>query len=92
MSLAIQIDDVTEVLLVDGWHEVADTSFDIDSYEFLHDDRPVHSGGNYGICAAGFFFKEGGSGVFTAGTFVTGPLSAVLAVRIRTSNLSSALS
>jgi len=28
-----------------------------------------------------FTFKEGGQGVFTAGTIVSGPLTAILAVR-----------
>jgi hypothetical protein len=36
MSLAIDIDKVQEVLLPDGkWHEVADQSFEMDSYEYL---------------------------------------------------------
>lgn len=35
MSLVIEIDDVTAVLLADGWHEVADRSFYTDSYEYI---------------------------------------------------------
>jgi|SRR5215831_4087443 len=36
MSLAIDIDKVHDVLLPDGkWHEVADQSFEMDSYEYL---------------------------------------------------------
>src|SRR6516225_3089935 len=36
MSLAIDIDKVYEVLLPDGkWREVADQSFEMDSYEYL---------------------------------------------------------
>jgi hypothetical protein len=35
MSLAIDIDQVTGVLLADGWHDVVDVSFEIDSYEYL---------------------------------------------------------
>ena len=35
MSLGIQIDKVTAVLLADGWHDVRDQSFEIDAYEFL---------------------------------------------------------
>ena len=34
MSLAINIDEVDRVLLADGWHEVANQSFEIDAYEF----------------------------------------------------------
>jgi len=36
MSLAIDIDKVHEVLLLDGkWHEVAELSFELDTYEYL---------------------------------------------------------
>lgn len=35
MSLAIDVDDVTAVLLADGWHEVANRSFELDAYEYL---------------------------------------------------------
>lgn len=35
MSLAIDIDRVAEVLLTDGWHRVADNSFELDAYEYL---------------------------------------------------------
>jgi hypothetical protein len=35
MSLAIEVDDITHVLLADGWHTVHDASFGIDSYEFM---------------------------------------------------------
>jgi hypothetical protein len=34
MSLAIAIDRVADVLLADGWHKVADRSFDLDAYEY----------------------------------------------------------
>jgi hypothetical protein len=45
MSLAIEVDDVVAVLLRDGWHAVADDSFEIDSYEFLHGDVVRVGGG-----------------------------------------------
>ena len=35
MSLTIEVDDITHVLLADGWHTVHDASFGIDSYEFM---------------------------------------------------------
>ena len=35
MSLAIDVDNITHVLLADGWHEVHDASFGTDSYEFV---------------------------------------------------------
>jgi hypothetical protein len=40
MSLAIDIDAVTAVLLADGWHEVIDDSFYLDAYEFLESPKP----------------------------------------------------
>lgn len=39
MSLLIETDDITAVLLADGWHEVTDKSFDIDSLEFVWGKR-----------------------------------------------------
>jgi hypothetical protein len=35
VSLAIDVDHVTEVLLADGWHIVAEQSFTLDSYEYI---------------------------------------------------------
>ncbi len=82
MSLAIDVDDVTAVLLADGWHQVADASFTLDSYEYLwaaggpqDDPMILHGGGRNGICAIGFDFEEKGSGR------IAGPLSSILAVR-----------
>ena len=86
MSLAIDVDHVTHVLLTDGWHEVANASFAIDAYEFLwwgrrckeHQDPVVlHGGGNSGICATGFSFEA------TDGSSVAGPLTAIVGVRRR---------
>ncbi len=34
MSLAIDVDKVTRILLADGWHDVTDSSFYLDAYEF----------------------------------------------------------
>jgi hypothetical protein len=58
MSLAIEVDDITHVLLADGWHTVHDASFGIDSYEFMrHEgmaDSPILGGGqDKHIAAAG---------------------------------------
>ncbi len=81
MSLAIETAEVTAVLLGDGWHEVADSSFDLDSYEYIHgtdsrgDTVLAHGGGQSGVCATGYVFKE------PDGTFTYGPLTAILAVR-----------
>ena len=84
MSLNIDIDTVTEVLLEDGWHQVEDESFDLDAYEYLerwenHGQKksyPLHSGGNSGVCSTGFIFEENGA-------VVMGPLTAILAVKCK---------
>jgi hypothetical protein len=87
MSLHIDIDQVHRVLLSDGWHEVLNDSFILDSYEYiwlpedittLLDAEVVHGGGRSGICATGFRFIEG----FQISTprFLAGPLTAIQAV------------
>ncbi|HVC04931.1 MAG TPA: hypothetical protein VND88_09670 [Candidatus Acidoferrales bacterium] len=98
MSLGLDVDLVTHVLLADGWHTVLERSFTLDSYEFFWSGTPgktvadaqrdddargrgyrdpmvLHSGGNSGVCATGFSFKEEGSG------WISGPLTAILGVR-----------
>lgn len=85
MSLAIDVDTVTAVLLADGWHTVAEQSFNLDSYEYIwhhpgHDRydgefEVLHSGGTNGVCATGFEFTT------TEGSYMTGPLTAILAVQ-----------
>lgn len=85
MSLAIDVDAVSDVLLADGWHAVANSSFTLDSYEFLwystdeakrtDDPMLLHGGGNSGVCATGFSFTD------EDGSVVSGPLTAVLAVK-----------
>lgn len=75
MSLAIDVDSVTEVLLRDGWHKVIDDSFDTDAYEFLHEGRLLVGGGSVaGISATGATWKERDD------TWVACPLPAILAV------------
>lgn len=95
MSLAIDVDAVTAVLLADGWHRVAKKSFFLDSYEYLwsgregtkvKDLRPdqdhilLHGGGQSGISATGFSFLEQ---IDRTGIpqRISGPLTAILAVR-----------
>lgn len=85
MSLAIDVDTIVAVLLVDGWHEVAERSFTMDSYEFIwwsehadtmrDDPMLMHGGGQGGVCATGFRFKVKAEG------HIAGPLTAILAVR-----------
>jgi len=84
MSLAINPDKVTAVLLADGWHRV--DNFYIDSYEFVYpcdngtgmDFDVPHGGGQYGICASGFTAEV----MDDAGTVrLSAPLTSVLAVK-----------
>ncbi len=83
MSIAINIDLVTEVLLADGWHTVTDDSFNLDSYEYIHgdlySDRGVTillgGGTDRLVPATGFTFTD------KTGHRISGPLTAVLAVR-----------
>lgn len=94
MSLAIDVDLVTDVLLADGWHKVASKSFNLDSYEYLWSGRT-------GMTVAQFeeHYKDdamlihpgGNSGVCATGfgfetdqgEWMYGPLTAVLAVKTR---------
>jgi hypothetical protein len=89
--LAIDIAAVSAVLLPDGWHTVADSSFTIDAYEFVAfgDDGPgedvdgmiMHSSGEGGVCSVGYSFIEKGAGKSAKRTPMSGPLTAILAVR-----------
>jgi hypothetical protein len=84
VSLAIDIDRVSSVLLADGWHLVKDFSFYLDAYEYLwypdrgDDPDPIttHGGGSSGICATGFGFHDR-----DADAWVYGPLTSILAVK-----------
>ncbi len=76
MSLAIDTDTVSAVLLADGWHQVTARSFDLDAYEFVWEGETLLGGGNCaGVPSTGFSFTT------TDGSTVAGPLTALLAVR-----------
>ena len=78
MSLAIEVDDVVEVMMHDGWHPVVDGSFEIDSYEFLHADMVRVGGGSVeGISATGARWKE------PSGVWVACPFPQILAVKYK---------
>jgi hypothetical protein len=95
MSLAIEVDDITHVLLADGWHTVHDASFGIDSYEFMrHEgmgDSPTLGGGqDKHIAAAGHRGSTSREHIAAAGFSFTesdqvlcGPLTSVLAVKVK---------
>lgn len=79
MSLYINTNNVISVLLADGWHEVVDSSFDLDAYEMYWDsngkDLLVLGGGQDKLTSTtGFSFKGLDGKVF-------GPLTSVLVVK-----------
>jgi hypothetical protein len=87
MSLAIDVERVTRVLLADGWHDVLPlvgrptvSSFTLDAYEFFSEDddrEPLLAAGTVdGGMSTGFSFYEG---VYHQ---ICGPLTAILAVDI----------
>jgi hypothetical protein len=74
MSLAIDVDNVAGVLLADGvWYEVAGKSFNLASYEFVHEEETIHKGGQSDVTAKGFICKPKGRG-----GVMYGPLTAIL--------------
>lgn len=84
MSLQINEPKITRVLLADGWHDCRE--FGLDAYEsgsYIHDHDyasgvgfdMTHGGGQSGVCATGFVFRD-----VTTDTQIAGPLTAVLAV------------
>lgn len=81
MSLCIGIDDVTEVLLVDGWHSVFKESFDLDAYEYVsgsdgtNDDAPLLYNGERQGCSTGFNFID------EDGDRISGPITSIIAIR-----------
>ena len=87
MSLMIDVDLVEAVLLGDGWHAVADDSFTLSAYEFVwwpdsqnkKRDEPtkLHESGNADVTSTGFSFHD------ATDTLISGPLTAVQAVRHR---------
>jgi hypothetical protein len=89
MSLAIEVNCVIEVLLKDGWHEVADRSFTIDAYEFVHRDPGARlsdgdllvGGGTVdGVSSTGAAWKEPG------GYWVACPFPAIVSVKLNAVN------
>jgi hypothetical protein len=81
MSLQIDQNSVSAVLLVDGWHPVEEMSFYLDSYEYVtrwhngvdkqHIDYSSHRENEP---RAGFSFRQGDE-------TIAGPITAILAVK-----------
>lgn len=84
MSLNIDAQDVQEVLLHDGWHEVAKGSFGFDAYEVVEFGTPQRKAEDEHIalwqpddCATGFSFLTRDTEVE-----IVGPMTSILALRI----------
>lgn len=78
MSLAIDVDTVTHVLLADRWHTVKGTSFAMDAYEYIYQGELVLGGGQAaGVPSTGAEWTE------PNGSHIACPVSAILAVRVR---------
>ena len=78
MSLHVDREKVSAVLLPDGWHTVLDHSFDLDAYEYHDEDRPIFEGDQVtGIPSTGASWLDKQSGAY-----IVCPLAAVLAVRL----------
>ena len=78
MSVLIDVADVEQVLLTDGWHVVRDYSFDIDAYQFkeAHGRRILAAGG-----AAEQVSPTGATWTEPDGAVVACPLSSILAIK-----------
>lgn len=74
----VRIEEIHEVLLADGWHEVSmkddgqTSSFEVDNLLFADSRQPLANLGE-----VGFRFREGHNGQMQT----SGPLSTILAIR-----------
>jgi hypothetical protein len=85
MSLAVDVDRIASVLLLDGrWYDIDKrddfvSSFTVDAYELVcgqQNGALVHASGDGGVCATGYAFRSGG-------VVVAGPLTGIVAVKYR---------
>jgi hypothetical protein len=78
MSLPIEVENVIGVLLKDGWHDVVDQSFEIDTYKYLRDGVPeIESGQADEMPSIGATWKERG------GSWVACAFPAIVAVKYK---------
>lgn len=83
MSLNIDIDTIAAVLLPDGWHDVALSTFVVDDYELVaipYSDRGQFVT-QHGDLGAGFSFSVPDPSGSATDEFLSGPLASILAVR-----------
>lgn len=90
MSLEIDTNKITWLLLQDGWHKVEDaedgrSSLDVDAYEFVEgsgeEPRTVLGGGSVpGVCSTGAAWMELHGG---RPTRIVCPMTSILAVRTK---------
>jgi hypothetical protein len=94
MSLCIDIDQICDVLLSDGWHHVAyegdKSTFCIDTYDFMQEIKgkvcfPVRGGAVAGVPSTGAQWLEREN---EKSYLVSCPLTAILAVKRSTPQLS----
>jgi hypothetical protein len=77
VSLEIDVERVSAVLLSDGWHTVQDSSFDLSSYEFRRQGHAVLGGRQESLVPAmGFSFKDNQG-------WIKGAVTSILAVRLK---------
>ena len=76
MSLKIQVENIVDILLADGWHNVMPETLDLDAYEFFDGNIAVHKGGQGGICSTGATWQEEDGELW-----LTAPLTSILAIR-----------
>ena len=84
MSTQVDVHRVREVLLIDGWHLVARTTFSVDKLLYVRSSEPPSPSApqrprvmNEDDQTLGFSFEE------QDGPVIAGPLSAIHAVRYR---------
>ena len=80
MSIAINPDRVTKVMVGNAWYGVVDESFLLDSYEYVDDEMTYLGGGQEALIpATGFTFLtlSGGGGKVVR---MSGPMTAIQAV------------
>lgn len=75
MSTSIDVTKLRSILLADGWHRVANTSFVVGTYAYLQGGVET-AGGEGGAKTLGFSFTD------DAGYVLLGPLSAILATQL----------